>query len=191
MIRGWLVAARGGALLVATGRPAPPPASVTVEGNRFYRDGAPWVAEGVTLVGLVAPRVGSHDKPTYAAARAAFGPDMLAEVRRFGADLVRFQVSQAGLDPKSKSHDPATATRCSTRSRGPGGRAQRHRLDGVAGRLGQRDAGMPTGDDAARLARDRAGVRRRPRRPARALQRAARTATPPEDWATWQKRCSR
>ena len=28
---------------------------VTVEGNRFLRDGEPWVAEGVTLVGLVSP----------------------------------------------------------------------------------------------------------------------------------------
>ena len=31
---------------------------------------------------------------------------MLAEVERYGADLVRFQVSQAGLDPQSKTYDP-------------------------------------------------------------------------------------
>jgi hypothetical protein len=79
---------------------------VTVEGNRFLRDGEPWVAEGVTLVGLVSPEKRVRDKPTYAAARAAFGPGMLDEVRRFGADLVRFQVSQFALDPKSKGHDP-------------------------------------------------------------------------------------
>jgi hypothetical protein len=80
---------------------------VTVEGNRFLRDGRPWVAEGVTLVGLVSPEGLVDSKPTFAAARAAFGPGMLDEVRRFGADLVRFQVSQIGLDPKSKDYDPA------------------------------------------------------------------------------------
>jgi endoglucanase len=79
---------------------------VTVEGNRFLRDGKPWVAEGVTLVGLVSPEGRVRDKPTYAAARAAFGPGMLGEVRRFGADTVRFQVSQTALDPRSKDHDP-------------------------------------------------------------------------------------
>ena len=86
--------------------PAAPRGDVSVEGNRFYRDGAPWVAEGVTLVGLVAPEERLENKPTYAAARAAFGPGMLDEVQRFGADLVRFQVSQAALDPKSPVHDP-------------------------------------------------------------------------------------
>lgn len=81
--------------------------AVTVEGNRFLRDGEPWIAEGVTLVGLVTPRARMAKMPTYAAARAAFGEDMLAEVDRFGADLVRYQVSQYALDPKSKDYDPA------------------------------------------------------------------------------------
>ena len=79
---------------------------VTVAGNRFLRDGKPWVAEGVTLVGLVSPEKLVRDKPTYAAARAAFGPGMLGEVRRFGADTVRFQVSQTALDHRSRDHDP-------------------------------------------------------------------------------------
>jgi len=79
---------------------------VSVEGNRFYRDGVPWVAEGVTLVGRISPAGRVAGKPTYAAARAEFGSDMLDEIRRFGADLVRFQVSQAALDPKSEGYDP-------------------------------------------------------------------------------------
>ena len=79
---------------------------VTVEGNRFLRDGKPWVAEGASLVGRIAPEKRMAKKPSYAAARAAFGPEMLAEVRRYGADLVRLQVSQASLDPRSKRHDP-------------------------------------------------------------------------------------
>ena len=105
MFRAWLaIAVVLG--LAGTAVPGLAAGEVTVEGNRFYRDGAPWVAEGVTLVGLVSPAGRVANKPTYAAARAAFGSGMLGEVRRFGADTVRFQVSQTGLDPKSKDHDP-------------------------------------------------------------------------------------
>jgi len=54
MVRGWLRA-----VVLVLGLVASPGAGwaagdVTVEGNRFLRDGEPWVAEGVTLVGLVA-----------------------------------------------------------------------------------------------------------------------------------------
>ena len=127
---------------------------VTVEGNRFLRDGEPWVAEGVTLVGLVSPEAGGSNKPNYAAARAAFGPGMLGEVRRFGADLVRFQVSQGGLDPKSQDHDPAYRDEvldavALTRA----GRPQRHRLDAVAGTAGRATRGPADRVDPARLAR--------------------------------------
>lgn len=109
MIRGWLAAA-GLALCLAMAAATPGRAAgeVAIEGNRFYRDGAPWVAEGVTLVGLVAPegRVG-RNRPNFAAARAAFGPGTLEAIRDYGADTIRYQVSQAGLDPKSTIHDPA------------------------------------------------------------------------------------
>jgi hypothetical protein len=101
MIRGWLSAAAVAFVLAGTAGAA----EVSVEGNRFYRDGAPWVAEGVTLVGLVSPEKRVQGKATYAAARAAFGPGMLGEVERYGADLVRFQVSQGALDPKSRRYD--------------------------------------------------------------------------------------
>ena len=107
MIRGWLSAAAAALWLATSPALASPGGDVSVEGNRFNRDGVPWVAEGVTLVGLVSPEGQLGNKPTYAAARAAFGPSMLEEVKRFGADLVRFQVSQAGLDPTSPIHDPA------------------------------------------------------------------------------------
>ncbi|HVH02022.1 MAG TPA: cellulase family glycosylhydrolase [Amaricoccus sp.] len=106
MIRGWLAAVAVALALAGTAGAGRASGDVSVEGNRFLRDGRPWVAEGVTLVGLVSPERRVRDKPTYAAARAAFGDDMLAEVRRFGADTVRFQVSQAGLDPRSPIHDP-------------------------------------------------------------------------------------
>lgn len=95
------------ALSGAFSGPALAAGAVTVAGNQFLRDGEPWIAEGVTLVGLVSPDGQLGGKRNYAAARAGFGPGMLDEVRRFGADLVRFPVSQAGLDPRSPIHDPA------------------------------------------------------------------------------------
>jgi hypothetical protein len=106
MIRGWLTAASAALLLAVTTVAALAAGDVRVEGNRFLRDGEPWIAEGVTLVALVTPEGRWKKMPTYAAARAAFGPGMLGEVRQFGADLVRYQVSQYGLDPKSKDYDP-------------------------------------------------------------------------------------
>ncbi len=54
----------------------------------------------------MAPEKQLRGKQVYAAAQAGFGAGMLDEVRRFGADLVRFQVSQGGLDPQSPIYDP-------------------------------------------------------------------------------------
>jgi len=79
--------------LAAGAGPGRAAGDVSVDGNRFLRDGRPWVAEGVALVALLTPEARREKKPTYAAARAAFGPGMLEEVRRFGADLVRRQPS--------------------------------------------------------------------------------------------------
>ncbi len=80
---------------------------VTIEGNRFLRGGRPWVAEGVTLIGMVAPDREIAARASYNAARQRFGPDMLAAVRDYGADTVRYQISQGGLDPQSAIYDPA------------------------------------------------------------------------------------
>lgn len=80
---------------------------ITVSGNRFLRDGTPWVAEGVTLTGLVAPAKEVVKKPLYAAAYKQYGPAIYTDIRNYGADLVRFQVSQPGLDPQSPIYDPA------------------------------------------------------------------------------------
>jgi endoglucanase len=94
----------GGALWLALAAVALAGGDISVSGNRFLKDGAPWVAEGVTLVGFVAPK--DRLRPKYVAARARFGPALLDQVRQYGADLVRFQVSQPGLDPRSRIHDP-------------------------------------------------------------------------------------
>jgi hypothetical protein len=79
---------------------------VRVAGNRFYRDGAPWVAEGVVLVGLASPEGVGDPRAAYAAARSRLGPGTFGEILDYGADTVRYQVSQAGLDLEAAAHDP-------------------------------------------------------------------------------------
>ena len=147
---------------------------VTVEGNRFLRDGEPWVAEGVTLVGLVSP-AGRENRPTYAAARAAFGPGTLGEVRRFGADLVRFQVSQTGLDPKSKDHDPGYRDEvldavALTRAAG---------LNVIVSMVSRGEEALPSGVTRRAWRTDRRRAGRRSRHPARDFQRTAREPSDP------------
>jgi endoglucanase len=77
--------------------------NVEISGRIFKRDGAEWIAEGVTLAGFVAPK--KNLGPVYAKARGQFGPDLLTKIKDYGADTVRFQVGQAGLDPQSPIFD--------------------------------------------------------------------------------------
>lgn len=92
-------------LLVLSATAALARGEVIISGKDFLRDGTPWVAEGVTLVGLVAPE--GKLRPAYAKAKSLFGPDLLDQIRDYGADVIRFHVSQAGLDPQSPIHDGA------------------------------------------------------------------------------------
>ena len=158
MIRGWLAAAAvalGLARSAAAGRAA---GEVTVEGNRFYRDGAPWVAEGVTLVGLVSPerRVGEE-----ADLRRGAGGVRPRHARR-GRALRRRPRALPGQPGRARPEVeattiPATATRCSTAiaATRAAGSTSSSRCNGRAP-PGRRDPTRPAdGDDPARLARDR------------------------------------
>lgn len=80
---------------------------ISVSGNMFLRDGEPWEAEGVVLTGLVSPTAQREKRPAFAKAFEMFGPNLLQDVRDYGADLIRFQFSQGGLDPQSEIYDPA------------------------------------------------------------------------------------
>ena len=71
---------------------------VTVDGNRLLRDGEPWLPRGFNMVGLLTPAW--CDRAVGIAAREHFGPAEFAAARDWGADVLRFQVSQRGLaDP--------------------------------------------------------------------------------------------
>jgi Cellulase (glycosyl hydrolase family 5) len=71
---------------------------ITVEGNQLLRDGVPWTPRGVQIVGLVAPTGALSGK--YIAANQHFGVPELQAAIADHADVVRFQVSEFGLDPQ-------------------------------------------------------------------------------------------
>lgn len=78
---------------------------IHAKGAHLVSNDSTFVVKGVQIVGFVAPsRLLSGQ---YAAARAHFGPTELAAAKSFGANLLRFQVSQVGLDPKSTQYSAA------------------------------------------------------------------------------------
>lgn len=100
--RGSAHAAGGGAARAHTDATAP---GVSVQGPHLLLDGAPWVPLGTQIVGLVAPQGSLQGK--YVAAGAHFGAGELRAAVSSGARVVRFQVSQFGLDPQGPLYSPA------------------------------------------------------------------------------------
>jgi endoglucanase len=74
--------------------------AVSIDGAHFLRDKHIWVAQGVTVLALVAPDISTRD-PDLEAAKKSYGPEELDRVRAFGADVIRFQISEPGLDKES------------------------------------------------------------------------------------------
>jgi hypothetical protein len=93
-------------LMVACSMTAANAHQVGVSGNAFTKDGARWVPQGFTLVGFVAP-AGREMNASFGRARSLYGPALFARAKSFGADTLRLQVSQPGLDPQSPIFDPA------------------------------------------------------------------------------------
>ena len=151
--------------------------AVSVEGNRFLRDGTPWVAEGVTLVGLVAPERLLTKKAITRRRREDLGSGTIDDVRAYGADLVRYQVSQVGSIRSRNATIPPITTRWWRRSR-PTRQAGFNVIvsmqwQGVAGDA-RAGPDMPTGATrrAWRTHRGRSGTGSR--HPVRDLQRTGR-----------------
>ncbi len=76
---------------------------IGISGNHFTRNGVTWAAKGVTIVGRVAPR--PLLKGDYVKAHDMYDATLLRQIRSFGADTIRFQVSEASLDPRSPNYD--------------------------------------------------------------------------------------
>jgi hypothetical protein len=86
---------------------APPPPGITVQGSHLMQNGLPFVARGVQIVGLVAPNASLAGK--YIAANQHFGAAELAQAVADHANLIRFQVSEFGLNPADPLYDPSYA----------------------------------------------------------------------------------
>jgi len=101
-------AASGGAFVHFAGPALPPPAQgVRVAGNRLLRDGAPFVPAGFTMVALVHPQAAGAS--TWAARR--LDDRAMATATAWGANTIRFQVSQRGLDPEDELYSDAYVQR--------------------------------------------------------------------------------
>ena len=132
--RGWIMAAVVALGLAASAGAGRAAGEVTVEGNRFLRDGAPWVAEGVTLVGLVSPEAVGEE----ADLRRGAGGVRPRHARR-GRAVRRRPRALPGQPGRARPeveaiYDPAYRDEVlAAIAADPGGRLQRHRLDAVAG----------------------------------------------------------
>ena len=93
--------ASGGGFVHFDGPTLPPsPLGVRVAGNRLLRDGAPFVPVGFTMVALVHPT--GSGSTSWAAGRL---DDTAMEVAKaWGANTIRYQLSQRGLDPTDSLH---------------------------------------------------------------------------------------
>jgi hypothetical protein len=73
---------------------------ISVQGTAILRDSRPWIPKGVTVVGRVAPASVTRGE-NFIRAREEFGVQEMERIKEFGADTIRFQVSQGGGDPES------------------------------------------------------------------------------------------
>ena len=75
-------------------------AGFRVEGNRLILDGEPFVPLGFTMVGLLSPTMTG----TAGTAGQHYGQAELDAAKSWGANTMRFQISQRGFDPTDSLH---------------------------------------------------------------------------------------
>jgi hypothetical protein len=102
--RSWCLGASA-ALLLLLAVPAQAAGLVGVSGATLTRDGRPWVPRGLDIYGFVTP--GEATYPLAHDAALHWGQAELDHAHAFGADTIRFEVSQWGLDPQSTAYVPA------------------------------------------------------------------------------------
>ncbi|HXA22759.1 MAG TPA: cellulase family glycosylhydrolase [Acetobacteraceae bacterium] len=78
-----------------------------MSGAAILRDGVPWQAKGVTVLGAQGTNAYNATDPAFVAAIVAWGPAEIANIKATGADMVRVQVQQAYADPQSPVFDAA------------------------------------------------------------------------------------
>ena len=100
-----VIALAAAAMAVPVARADAATSVITITQNHLLRNGLPWVPRGVQIVGLVAPDGALSGK--YVAAHQQFGFAELQAAVAAHADLVRFQVSEFGIDPQGPLYSQA------------------------------------------------------------------------------------
>jgi hypothetical protein len=85
--------------------------NVTIKGKDFYLDGKPWLPKGIKVEAFNRP-IGNYESSALQGlakqARGYWGPSELEAIRTvFGGKILRFAVSQPGLDPQSPIYSPS------------------------------------------------------------------------------------
>ena len=80
---------------------AAPKDVVAVSGNHLLRDGRPWTPHGLNLVAFESDPTARVVNPPFNSAFNAYSPAELTQLKAWGADTVRIQVAQPGVDPSS------------------------------------------------------------------------------------------
>ncbi len=173
--RGWIMAAVVVLGLTASAGAGRAAGEVTVEGNRFYRDGAPWVAEGVTLVALVSPEATVGEEADLRRGAGGLRP---RHARR-GQAVRRRPRALPGQPVRARPEVEGPTTRPTATTCWRGIAATRAagfnvivsmQWQGAAGRPDP--TGLPSATTRRAWREIAPRVRRGPRRPARGLQRA-------------------
>ena len=75
---------------------------VTVSGTTILRDGVLWVPHGFYQIAFEAPTkyLPMETNPFWANAQQGYTPAEYTQMAQFGADSVRLQVAQTGMDPQ-------------------------------------------------------------------------------------------
>ncbi|MBV8925180.1 MAG: cellulase family glycosylhydrolase, partial [Bradyrhizobium sp.] len=82
--------------------------NITIQGKTFYKDGAPWLPKGIKVEGFNEPAGLRAKSKAATEARNDWNAKERDAIKHvFGADTIRFAVSQPGLDPQSPIYDPA------------------------------------------------------------------------------------
>lgn len=85
---------------------AAPPGGVSVSGNQLLLDGRPWVPHGFYQIAFEQPPTFSDEHRFWKVAAQFYNPGEYANMRAFGADSVRIQVAQPGMDPQDRLSTP-------------------------------------------------------------------------------------
>jgi hypothetical protein len=85
---------------------------MSVSGNQLLKDGAPFYGRGFNMIGLLSPDACPNPPGAGNNARMAFGQAELELARdEWHANILRFQISQRGMDPQDAYHTQAYVDR--------------------------------------------------------------------------------